>query len=121
MSNKSIMDTMAEVKHICDVTKSDIDMIQVDTEAFKPQKFDKKTTIFERKASGGTILSPAIEMAKQHNIDYQCIVVITDGYISEQDISAFEATRKRVVWLIERDGTINEKMKSGRMKAFKLD
>jgi len=121
MSNDSLTKTMAEVKHICDVTKSSIDMIQVDTQAYEPEKFSTTTKFINRKACGGTELSPAIQKAKECNIDYQCIVVITDGYISDSDIQAFKNARKRVIWLIESDGKLSSNMCEGRMKAFKLD
>jgi len=120
MSSAEITEAVQEVKHICDVTKTDLNLIQIDTEAHVPEKIQKKTKMFARKAHGGTELSGAIVMANKHSLDYQACVVITDGYISNSDIESFHALKKRVIWLISPSGQINEDMYSRRSKCFQL-
>jgi len=120
MSSAEITEAVQEVKHICDVTKTDLSLIQIDTEAHSPEKIQKKTKMFARKAHGGTELSGAIEMAKKHSLDYQACVVITDGYISNSDIESFNSLKKRVIWLISSTGQTNKAMYSRRSKCFQL-
>lgn len=120
MSDEAIINTLGEVRHICDITKTSVDLIQVDTEAFKPEKLDKKTKVVERKGFGGTYLSSALDMAKAHGIDYQAVVVLTDGGLFHNDIDVFAALNKKVIWLIEENGIVMDSMNQGKMKAFKL-
>ena len=120
VSDEALLSLWGEVRHICDVTKTAVDLIQVDTNPMEPEKLDKKTKIVDRKACGGTVLAPAIEMAEKHNIDYQAVVVTTDGYISESDVEAYKRTGRKVIWLIEKDGRILDSMQDGKMKAFQL-
>lgn len=120
MSDEAILGTIGEVKHICNVTKTAVDLIQIDTQAYPPEKISKTTNIINRKATGGTYLSPALNMAKEHNLDYQAIVILTDGEIYNEEIEIFKNTAKKIIWLIEKNGSINNEMQEGRMKAFKL-
>jgi len=120
MSSEAIISTLMEVKHICDITKTGIDLIQVDTQAYAPEKLLKKTKVFSRKGAGGTYLSQALEKAKEHKIDYQAVVILTDGGLFGDDITKFSELKKKIIWLVEKHGTISEKMNSGRMQSFKL-
>ncbi len=120
MSNDAVLHTLGEVRHICDVTKTDVDMIQIDTYAYEPEKLSKKTKLITRKGCGGTELHPALEMAKKHKIDYQAVVVLTDGGLFGNDITYFQTLKKKVIWLIEPRGHIMPEMQEGRMKAFQL-
>jgi len=120
MSDKAIIQTLGEVKHICDVTKTSIDLIQVDCEAYEPEKLSKNTSVMKRKGSGGTYLNKALEKAKEQKIDFQALVVISDGGLFGDDITYFQNLKKKVIWLIESSGDIMQEMNSGKMKAFKL-
>lgn len=120
MSDQAVVSTLAEVRHICDVTKTNVDLIQVDTQAYKPEKLTKSTSIISRKGCGGTYLNPALELAKTHGIDFQAVVVLTDGGLFGDDLTYFESLGKKVIWLIESTGTILPGMENGRMRAFKL-
>ena len=120
MSENAIVKTIAEVKHICDITKTSIDLIQIDTEAYAPEQISKKTKIFNRKGHGGTTLSPALEMASKHNIEFNAVVVLTDGGLWGNDIEKFKELNKKVIWLIESNGEIRDEMNEGKMQAFKL-
>lgn len=120
MSDKAVLTTLSEVKHVCDLTRTDVDLIQIDTVAYKPEKLGKKTKLVERKGAGGTYLSPALEMAKIHKIEFNAVIVLTDGGLFSNEIQEFEKLGKKVIWLIEPSGHIMDGMNSQRMKAFKL-
>jgi len=117
MSDKAVIRTLSEVRHVCDVTKTSVNLIQVDSVAYQPEILTKKTSIIDRKGSGGTDLRCAIDMAK--SLDYQAIVVLSDGYVDESDVESFNKTNKRVIWLIESDGVVPDGL-SSRSHAFKL-
>jgi len=120
MSDKAIVTTLGEVSHICNFTKTDVDLIQIDTEAYLPEKLSKTTKTVSRKGSGGTEIHSALDMAYKHNIDYQAVVVLTDGCLFDDDITYFQRLKKKVIWLIESEGNIMDEMNTGRMQAFKL-
>lgn len=120
MSDKAVLDTLAEVRHICDMTKTDVDLIQIDARAYLPEKLSKKTKLIKRKGYGGTNLHPALDMAREHKLDYQAVVVLTDGGLWDNDIEHFSQLGKKVIWLIEEHGSIMPEMNTGRMQAFQL-
>ncbi len=120
MSDTAVLTTLAEVRHVCDLTRTDVDLIQIDTEAYQPEKLGKKTKLVERKGAGGTYLSPALEMARKHKIEFNAVIVLTDGGLYSNEIQEFEKLGKKVIWLIEPNGQIMDAMNSSRMKAFKL-
>lgn len=120
MSDDAILSTFAEVRHICDVTNSAADLVQVDAVAYEPEKLSKNTKLVDRKGSGGTTLHPALEKAKQNNIDYQLIIILTDGYLFGDDIDHFYKENKHLIWLIEPKGKIDPEMIGYKSRAFKL-
>ncbi len=120
MSPAAINTTLAEVRNICDITKTDVDLIQVDTVAYEPEKLSKKTLSITRRGVGGTYLSTALDKAREKKIDYQAVVVLTDGGLYHKDLSVFAELNKRVIWLVESSGTVPDSMNTGKMQAFKL-
>ena len=124
VSSKDQMILLNEIKSICEAAKSDVTLIQVDTEACEPEKIKKNTTIFSRKKSGGTFLTPALHKAKERKVKFETLVVCTDGYLMDEDFKSFydiSLTGKKVIWLIDSTGKINEKMTKGSQRAFKLN
>lgn len=120
MSDEAITSTLGEVRHICDITKTNVDLIQIDTRAYEPEKLTKSTKTVTRKGCGGTALFGAIEMAKKHNIDYQAVVVVTDGHLFGNDVSRFKSLKKKIIWLIEKTGNAGDELNTGKMKSFIL-
>lgn len=120
MSNEAVLETLGEVRHICDITKTNVDLIQIDTQAYKPEKLSKNTKLITRKGNGGTTLHPALDKAKEAGIKFDALVVLTDGGLWNGDIEHFENLNKRVIWLIESTGDIIPAMNNGKMQAFKL-
>ena len=118
--DEELQNAVGEILHICKLTNSDLDLIQVDSEARAPEKIKSNKKTFNRTGNGGTDLRHAIDKAKEYHLNYDCIVVCTDGYICRDDIDAYFNLKQKVIWLITSKGTINENMNSGRMQAFKL-
>ena len=82
------------------MTKTSLDYVAIDTQAHAPVKITSTQRTFNRVASGGTNLHPAIDMLHKHHIDFQALVVITDGGLCSSDVAHFERLNKRVIWLI---------------------
>jgi predicted metal-dependent peptidase len=120
VSDESLYALWGEIVSICDMFDTPVKMIQVDTEAQVPENLTKNTKVVERKACGGTILAPAIDMFKRHNIKFDALVITTDGYLFDEDIQPFYQLRKPVIWLIEPGGNVMPEMNQGAMRAIQL-
>ena len=120
MDDESLLHTLGEVQNICKLTNTELDLIQVDTVAFPPEKLTRSTKLITRKGNGGTDLHPALDIAKQYNIKYDAIVVLTDGFVWERDVEHFKNTNKKVIWLISKDGDQPDFLSQGLMKSVKL-
>lgn len=109
VSNKTSINLLNEIKslHSANTKLSKMMLIQVDTEAYKPQEFTNKTKMITRLSNGGTYLNPALERAKREKIHYDCIVVLTDGYLDHSDIMKFTKCKKPVIWIISKNGNKN--------------
>ena len=120
VDDDDLLRLLGEVRHICDVTQSSVNLIQVDTVPSKPEQLSKNTKVIERKACGGTILYPAIEEAKKHRLDFQAVVVTTDGYLDPEDVLQFATLNKKIIWLVNSNGCILPEMTTNGMQAFQL-
>lgn len=121
VSSAELIQGIAEVQNICKMTKTSLDYVAIDTQAHAPVKITSTQRTFNRVASGGTNLHPAIDMLHKHHIDFQALVVITDGGLCSSDVAHFERLNKRVIWLITSEGYIMPEMNHGLMQAYKLD
>lgn len=108
VDTKDSISLLSEMKTIiCNTSNlSKMTLIQVDVEAYKPEEITKKTKLINRKGSGGTRLFPAIIRAKKENIKYNCIVILTDGYLFKKDVDDFIEMKPRVpiFWVICKGG-----------------
>ena len=120
VSDDALIEVWNEITGIAKVTNTPCQLIQIDTQPYPPQELKRNTSKLERKASGGTILAPALERAKQHRVPYDALVVTTDGYLYADDVQPFIDTGKRVIWLIESNGQIMPEMNQGKSMAIKL-
>lgn len=120
VSDEALYELWGEVISICDTYKTPVTLVQVDTEPSKPETLNKDCRILERKACGGTFLSPAIPTLSEHRVEYDAIVVTTDGYLFYEDIQPFEELNIPIIWLIEKDGQVMEQMNNRKMVAVKL-
>ena len=119
VSNAELMYGIAEITHISKLTQTTTKLIQVDTNPYPPQDISTKLTKFQRKASGGTYLSPALDTASQYHINFNAVVVITDGYLSSDDIVKFHDTGKPIIWLLTTD-IDQSNFIYGKMQAFRI-
>jgi predicted metal-dependent peptidase len=119
VSDGELSQAIAEVSNICKLTQTPIWYVPVDTQAYAPQRLTSTQRSFKRSACGGTTLSPAIQQLKDSRIQANAIVVITDGYIDQSDIKAYQALNIPIIWLITSEGTIPDGIVKP-MRAFKL-
>lgn len=120
VSESALKELWGEIINICHTYNTPVQMVQVDTTPTAPEALSKKSKVVERKAMGGTFLSPAIDSFKEYKVSYNAIVVTTDGYLSTEDVMAFYALKVPVIWLVESTGKIMEDMNQGKMTAIKL-
>ena len=120
VSDTALKDLWGEIIHICETYNTPVKMVQVDSEPTKPEELTRNSKTIERKARGGTYLSPALEEFKKAHVHYDALVVTTDGYLFGDDIEPFKELKVPVIWLIEEDGQIMDDMNYGRMRAIKL-
>jgi predicted metal-dependent peptidase len=120
MSNNDVKTVWSEVVHICGATNTSLDLIQVDSIAREPEKITRKTTVLERKGTGGTYLASALHKAKEYNITFDAIVITTDGYVSSDDINEFLKTNKKIIWLLAPDTVSHPKMNTSNSRSFIL-
>ena len=120
VGDKALYELWGEIVNICELFNTPVKLVQVDTRPSAPEELTRKSRAVERKACGGTYLSPAIQMFKDHKIPFDAMVVTTDGYLSHDDLVPFEELKVPVIWLIEPDGIIMDGMNRGKMRAIKL-
>lgn len=120
VSDRELIYGISEVSHIVKLVQTSVDMIQIDAEAYPPEKLSTNIRRVTRKGRGGTYLSPALDMAKEHRIVFNAIVVITDGGMSTEDIAKFDSTGKRVIWLLTDPNVDRSMFTSSNMQAFTL-
>ena len=121
VSDDALIEVWNEITNISKTTNTPTTLIQIDTEAYPPEELKRNTRKMTRRASGGTYLSPALEKAKEHHIDYDAIVVTTDNELFNDDYDPFYATGKRLIWLIDSNGRDPlPEQNSGKSIAIKL-
>jgi predicted metal-dependent peptidase len=120
VSDRELVYGLAEVAHIAKLTQTPVDMVQIDTEAYPPEKLSTNIRKVVRKGSGGTTLFPAVSRAYAHGIRFNAIVVITDGGMSSEDIAAFDGVGKPIIWLLTDPSVKHSLFTSTNMQAFTL-
>lgn len=120
VSDDELSDALSEILNITKCTSSDLFLIQVDVEASEPQIIKRNQTSFNRQRGGGTFLSAALEKLQEKRLKYGGIVVITDGDLSQDDITNFTECGKKIIWLITKNGTERQSMISENMEVHKL-
>jgi predicted metal-dependent peptidase len=101
ISNGFISTVLNEIRAISKIN-THIDIIEVDTEARYVDDFDIKKLEFKRTKMGGTYLFPAIKLADEMKLKYNAIVMVTDGYIENDDEWEY-IPKKPIIWLVEDD------------------
>lgn len=119
MSDLELKYGLVEIQGICKKLGTTVKMIQVDTKAYPPEDITAHIRSITRKAAGGTILHPALAMAEEYNVKYNAVIVITDGYLSADDVLKFELLNKPVIWVLTQS-TASSQFDKGRMVSAKL-
>jgi len=107
VSDEELYKGLSEVQEICRLTNSDLTLVQVDTVAYKPEKFSAKQTTWKRVANGGTTLFPGVEKLKECKVNYDALIVITDNGVWGDDVDNFNSHKKPTIWLSTQDGELN--------------
>jgi predicted metal-dependent peptidase len=107
VTDEELYKGLSEIQEICRLTDSDLTLVQVDSEAYEPEKFSAKQTTWKRKASGGTVLYPGVEKLKEHKVNYDVLIVITDNGVWGDDIDNFNSHKKPTMWLSTQEGTLD--------------
>lgn len=92
--DRDIQNILSEITKVSSIQGTPIKLVQIDTYPREPEYLTKKTKIFERRGSGGTYLSPALEYT---NGD---IIVITDGELFDDDVREFLKHKGVILWII---------------------
>lgn len=120
VSDHALTALWGEIVNICHMFNTPVQVVQVDTDPKPPEELTKKTKAIKRKAYGGTYLSPAIKTLQEHKVNYNALVITTDGELCNTDVVPFSKLKVPVVWLIEPTGTVMPAMNQGNMRAIKL-
>ena len=121
VSTQELLNQWSELISLCKVTSTTPTLIQVDINPSEPEVLTSRTKTINRKASGGTYLSPALDMFKKHGIKYDALVITTDGHLSIEDVTTITmSTKKPIIWLISSDGEIMDTMTNANSKVVKL-
>ena len=121
VSDTELSAALTECRNICKTLDTPIWYCPVDSQAHLPHRLTATARSFKRSACGGTVLAPALDMLKEKHINFNALVVITDGCICDTDIDKFASSKRPVIWLITSQGEIPAHISSyPTMKAFKL-
>ena len=109
MSNEEIVNGLVEIKEVAKQTKSNLTILQVDTEIKVIENFNPNKSVFERIGYGGTYMGVVPKYIKEKNMDVDVLIGISDMYIENVNTdSNWGNFDKPVIWLSTQN--ITEKM-----------
>lgn len=121
MPQHSVQAAVQELNYLSKKMNVQGRLIQVDVQPYESIPIDGNLKKFERLANGGTEMYPGIEQAKKENLEYDAVVIMTDGGLGEYDIEHFLDVKVPVIWIITEDyNEPLERFERGRMKAARL-
>ena len=100
MSNEEIANALVEINEVCKVTKSKLNIVQIDTDIKGSEEYDPKKKDFKRKGCGGTYMGAMAEYLIEEKINYDVMILISDMYI--EDVSTdknWARVKKPTLWL----------------------
>jgi predicted metal-dependent peptidase len=118
MSDQEISKAISEFKSICSAQNSSLRIIQVDSTVQEIKEFKKTDKQFKRNGFGGTRMYPAIEYLEKNKIQYDGLVLVTDGFI--EDISTWVKKPKKPILFLTTDRNIPGISCSKYYKQFKI-
>ena len=105
VTNEHISKALSEILVI--TNNQDVILVQVDSEARDPEILTRRTKAITRSGSGGTLLSSGLSKIRDCNL----VLVITDGYLYDEDIAKFNEYKKPILWMITSNGRVSPSMK----------
>jgi len=100
MSNEEIYKGLTEVNEICKVTRSNLKLVQIDTEIKGLEDFNENQKNFTRKGCGGTYMGVLPEYLIENKVKCDVLVMISDMFIEDiQTDKNWNKFKKPVVWL----------------------
>ena len=100
MSDDDIYNGLKEIAEVCKVTKSNIKLIQIDTNIKGLEEYKENQKNFVRKGCGGTYMGDAPRYIQENKINCDVLVMISDMMI--EDVKTDEnwnKFKKPVLWL----------------------
>jgi predicted metal-dependent peptidase len=97
---------LGEVKSICDeVSPEQIDLLYWDTEVaghetYQQNQLASLTETTQAKGGGGTSPECVPRFIKEHRLEPECVIMLTDGYIGAQDPNDWQIN-KPILWCIK--------------------
>lgn len=106
IDDKFLAKTLNEVRGLCKQTRSDINVIQVDTEVKSVTEIKKKSEIkkIKRNGSGGTHLYPGLQYIRKENLVCDVLLVFTDGCIEDKWP---EPPKCKTIFILEKNQTLS--------------
>lgn len=106
IGNAELAQFLGEVKSICDeVNPEKIDLLYWDTEVaghetYQGAELANVTDVTQAKGGGGTSPECVPHYMKEKQIEPECVIMLTDGYINRQDPSDWQIG-KPILWCIK--------------------
>jgi predicted metal-dependent peptidase len=106
IGNAELAQFLSEVKCICDeVSPEKIDLLYWDTnvaghETYMGAELASLTETTQAKGGGGTSPECVPHYMKKENLEPECVIMLTDGYISRQDPNDWQIG-KPIMWCIK--------------------
>lgn len=121
MPDKAVRKCLQEMVYLCKKMDTSARLIQVDVSPQPSQEITSNLKKFERKACGGTDMFPGIQQAQEEGLQYDAVVILTDGGLCDSDIDRFLNIKKPVIWIVTDDYNIElARFQKGNMKAARL-
>ena len=111
---------LGEVKSICDeVSPEKIDLLYWDThvashEVYQGSELSNLTETTKPAGGGGTSPECVPRYMKKEVLDPECVIMLTDGYICNQDPKDWEIG-KPILWCIKGNERFNSDLVSGKV------
>lgn len=113
MSPDDIKEALSSCRNILERDRHcQVTILENDTRLQKEYKLKRVSDIdFEVKGRGGTVLKEGIERARELNPDV--MLGFTDGYCENINEFPMRSLPKKIIWVVQKDGTIDTLNKTG--------
>lgn len=108
VSDNDLTAPLSELIKISKIQNLPIDLIQIDSEPRPIEILTSRTKFIKRVGEGGTYLSRALELIKKKTL----LIIITDGYLEDDDVQNFNDSKFKILWMITGNGEPHKNMKN---------